>query len=107
MRSDRAYRALLLLSAVAAAACIAELFWLRSAQLTVTRPTVAVLFLPWLAAAAANLGVWYSSLARRERTPINRAFHKASLALFWVVSSAFALAFLGLYGWLLFGTPSG
>lgn len=100
MRSDRVHRTLLLLCAVSAAACIAELAWLRSAQLTVTRPLVALLFLPWLAAAAANLGVWYTTLARSEPTPLK----KLSTVLFRLVSGAFALAFLALYGWLLLGT---
>jgi hypothetical protein len=103
VKSDRVHRALLLLCAVSAAACIAELLWLRSAQLTVTRPLIAVLFLPWFAAAAANLGVWYSTLARGERTPLNRL----SAVLLRIVSAAFAIAFLALYGWLLFGTSSG
>jgi hypothetical protein len=98
--SERVHRALLVLSAASAAACIAELLWLRSAQLTMTRPVVAVLFLPWLAAAAANLGVWYSSLARGKPTTIGRV----SAALFWIVSAGFALAFVAIYGWLLLGT---
>jgi hypothetical protein len=97
---ERVHRTLLVLSAVSAAACIAELLWLRSAQVTVTRPLVAVLFLPWLFAAAANLGVWYSSLARGKPTTIGRM----SAALFWIVSAGFALAFVAIYGWLLLGT---
>ena len=100
MSGERVRRVLLLLSAVSAAACIAELWWLRSAQLTITRPLVAVLFLPWLAAAAANLGVWYSSLARGKPTTIGRL----SAALFWIVSTGFGLAFVAIYGWLLLGT---
>ena len=99
MRSDRLRRALPLVCVAAAATCVAELVWLRSAQLTITRPVVALLFLPWLAAAAANLGVWYTMLARSEPTPLK----KMSTVLFRLVSGAFTLAFLALYGWLLFG----
>jgi uncharacterized membrane protein YgaE (UPF0421/DUF939 family) len=98
VRSDRVHRALLFLCAISAAACVAELFWLRSTQVTVTRPIVALLFLPWLAAATANLGVWYSTLLRSPPTPLN----KISKVLFWIVAVAFALAFLGLYLALLF-----
>jgi hypothetical protein len=98
--SDRVHRTLLLVCAISAAACIAELFWLRSAAgLEITRPTVALLFLPWLAAAAANLGVWYSTLARGEPTPLK----KMSTVLFRTVTAVFTLAFVALYGWLLFG----
>ena len=92
-----------MLSGVAAAACVAELFWLRSTELTVTRPVVAALFLPWFAAAAANLGVWRVTLARGKPTSI----HKLGNAIFWIVSGVFGVAFLVLYGWLLFGTSSG
>ncbi len=99
MRSDRVHRTLLLACAVSAAACVAELVWLRSAPLTFTRPQIAVLFLPWLAAAAANLGVWYTTLARSEPTPLKRV----STVLFRLVGGAFTLAFIALYGWLLFG----
>jgi hypothetical protein len=99
LSGERAHRALLWLSVVSAAACVAELFWLRSAQLTITKPTVALLFLPWLCTAAANLGVWYVTVRRGAPTFIN----KLSTALFWIVGGAFALAFLGLYGSLLFG----
>lgn len=99
MRSDRVHRALLFFCAISAAACVAELFWLRSTQLTVTRPIVAALFLPWLAAAAANLSVWYSTLKRSAPTALN----KIGMVLFWIVAGAFALAFLGLYAALLLG----
>jgi hypothetical protein len=97
VNGERVRRTLLLLSAVSAAVCIAELIWLRSAQLTVTRPLVALLFLPWLAAAAANLAVWHSTLAHGKATAIGRI----SIVLFWIVAGAFALGFAALYGWLL------
>jgi len=96
---ERVHRTLQFFAAVAAAACVAELFWLRCAQLTVTPSAVALLFVPWLAAATANLGIWHSTLRQRPRTP----FVRASEVLLWLVSAAFALAFFALYGWLLFG----
>jgi hypothetical protein len=91
------HRALLIGCAISAAVCIAEMLWLRSAQFTVTRPLIAALFLPWLAAAATNLGLWYLMLARGAPTP----FKKLSTVLFWFASGAFALVFVALYGWLL------
>jgi hypothetical protein len=103
VRSERVHRALLVGCAISAAACIAELLWLRTAQITVTRPLIAVLFVPWLAAAAANLGVWYFTVARGAATPLNRL----SGVLLRIVSAVFALAFLALYGWLLFGALPG
>lgn len=103
MKSDRVHRTLVVLSGVAAIACVAELLWLRSAQLTVTRPVVGALFLPWFAAAAANLAVWRVTLARGKPTSINQL----GSAIFWIVSGVFGVAFLVLYGWLLFGTSSG
>jgi hypothetical protein len=99
VKRDRAHQALLFCCALAAVTCIAELLWLRSVRLTGTRSEIALLFLPWLAAAAANLGVWHFSLARGEDTPLK----KMSTALFWIVSAAFTLVFVALYGWLLFG----
>jgi hypothetical protein len=98
---ERVRQTLLLLSAVAAGLCIVELLWLRTATIAFTRPVVALLFLPWLAAAAANLGVWYFTLARGKPTLIGRI----GIVLFWVVSAGFAIAFAALYGWLLLGTP--
>jgi hypothetical protein len=95
--SDRAHRALLLASAITAAVCVAELVWLRSAVLRVTPFTIGLLFLPWLAAAAANLGVWYSTAMRGPPTRWNRT----SLALCRIAAFAFALVFLALYGSLL------
>jgi hypothetical protein len=95
--SDRTHRALLLASAVAALVCVAELFWLRSAKLQVTSLTIGLLFLPWAAAAAANLAVWYSTATRGPPTRFNRL----SLALCRIVAGGFAIAFLVLYGSLL------
>ena len=97
MTSDRTHRALLLASAITALVCIAELFWLRSATLRVDALTIGLLFLPWVAAAAANLGVWYSMATRGSPTRLNMI----SLALCRVVAGGFAIAFLVLYGSLL------
>jgi hypothetical protein len=95
--SDRTHRALLLASAIAALVCVAELLWLRSAELHVTPVTVALLFLPWAAAAASNLAVWYSMATRGPPTRFNRR----SLALCRIVAGGFAITFLVLYGSLL------
>lgn len=97
MTSDRTHRALLLASAITALVCVAELFWLRSATLQVDSWTISILFLPWVAAAAANLGVWYSMATRGPPTRFNRT----SLALCRIVAGAFAITFLVLYGSLL------
>jgi hypothetical protein len=88
-----------LLAVVAAGLCIAELFWLRTARLTPTRLEVGLLFLPWLLAAAANLGLWYVALVRMRPSPVKRV----SAALLSVTSGAFALAFAALYAGLIFG----
>jgi hypothetical protein len=95
--SDRTHRALLFASAVTALVCIGELLWLRSATLQVTPLTIGLLFLPWAAAAAANLGVWYSTATRGPPTRFNRT----SLALCRIVAGGFAVTFLVLYGSLL------
>ena len=93
-------RRLPLLAAGAAALCIAELLWLRSTPLTVNRPQLAILFLPWLAAAAINLALWHAALPRgRPTTTIGLL----AVALFWLTSAAFALWFCALYAALLFG----
>jgi hypothetical protein len=89
-----------MLAAGAAALCIAELVWLRSTPLTVNRPQLAILFLPWLGAAATNLALWHSTLPRgRPVTPIGRLV----VAFFWVTAAAFAVWFGAIYAALLFG----
>ena len=89
-----------MLAAGAAALCIAELVWLRSTPLTVNRPQLAILFLPWLGAAATNLALWHSVLPRtRPITTIGRL----AVALFWVTATAFAVWFGAIYAALLFG----
>jgi hypothetical protein len=90
--------ALPLLAIVAAGLCIAELFWLRTAQFTPTRLTAGLLFLPWLLAGATNLALWYVALARLRPSPWKRL----SAALLGVTSGAFALAFAALYAGLVF-----
>jgi hypothetical protein len=95
--SDRTHRALLAASAITALVCVAELLWLRSAKLHVTPVSIALLFLPWAGAAAANLGVWYSMATRGPPTRFNRT----SLALCRILAGGFAITFLVLYGSLL------
>ena len=97
MTSDRTHRALLLASAITAVVCVGELLWLRSAELHVNSLTIALLFLPWAAAAAANLAVWYSTASRGPPTRFNRT----SLALCRIATGGFAITFLVLYGSLL------
>ena len=97
MTSDRTHRALLLASAITAVVCVAELLWLRSAELHVNSLTIGLLFLPWVAAAAANLGVWYSMATRGPPT----RFNAISLALCRIAAVGFAIAFLAIYGSLL------
>jgi len=98
-RNGRPFR-LPLLAAGAAALCIAELLWLRATPLTVNRPQLAILFLPWLGAAAANLALWHAALPRgRPTTTIGRL----AVALFWLTTTAFAIWFGALYAALLFG----
>ena len=93
-------RRLPLLAAGAAALCIAELLWLRSTPLSVNRPQLAILFLPWLGAAATNLALWRSALPRgRPTTTIGRL----AVALFWVTATAFTIWFGAIYAALLFG----
>jgi hypothetical protein len=93
-------RRLPLLAAGAAALCIAELVWLRSTPLTVNRPQLAILFLPWAAAAATNLALWHAALPRgRPLTLIGRL----AVTLFWVTATALAIWFAAIYGALLFG----
>jgi hypothetical protein len=96
---ERARNILVMLSGAAAAACVAELLWLREAQLSITRPGVAAMFLPWLLAAATNLGVWYLMLPERGAS----AFTALSRVLFWVVAALFAAGFAAIYGWALLG----
>jgi hypothetical protein len=88
-----------LLAVVAAGLCVAELFWLRTAELAGTRFEAGVLFLPWLLAAATNLGLWYFAVASAQPSPIRRL----SGLLLRVVAGVFALGFAGLYGGLIFG----
>jgi hypothetical protein len=88
-----------LLAVVAAGLCIAELFWLRTAQFVPTPLTVGLLFLPWLLAAAANLGLWYVALGRLRPS----RWRRASAALLGITSGAFGLAFAALYAGLIFG----
>lgn len=88
-----------LLAVIAAALCVAELFWLRTARLTPTRGEAAVLFAPWLLAAASNLGLWYVALERAKPSLVSRL----STALFWIATAAFASVFVALYAGLLFG----
>jgi hypothetical protein len=93
-------RRLPLLAVGAAGLCIAELLWLRTTPLTVNRPQLAILFLPWLAAATINLALWHQALPRaRPLTTVGRF----AVALFWITSTAFALWFTALYAALLFG----
>jgi hypothetical protein len=93
-------RRLPLLAAGAAALCIAELLWLRSTSLTVNRPQLAILFLPWVGAAATNLALWYAALPRgRPATTIGRL----AVALFWLTTTAFTVWFAAIYAALLFG----
>lgn len=87
-----------LLAVLAAVLCVGELLWLRTATLTPTRGEAAVLFLPWLLAAAANLGLWYVGLERAKPS----ALRALGTALFWLTSGAFALVFAALYSGLLF-----
>jgi hypothetical protein len=88
-----------LLAVLAAALCVGELLWLRTARLTPTRGEAAVLFLPWLMAAAANLGLWYVALERAKPSLVRTV----GTALFWLTSAAFAFVFAALYAGLLFG----
>lgn len=87
-----------LLAVLAAVLCVAELLWLRTARLTPTRGEAAVLFLPWLLAAGANLGLWYVGLERAKPSTLRTI----GTALFWITSAAFALVFAAVYSGLLF-----
>ena len=69
MKIEAAHRLFVVAAAVAAVVCIMELFWLRTAQIELTRGVAALLFLPWLGAAAANLGLWYCGLVRGAQSP--------------------------------------
>jgi hypothetical protein len=98
LTSERLHRALVFCSAGAAIVCIVELMWLRSALVSVSRLGVALLFLPWLAASASNLALWYWTLVRAPRS----IWNQLAIGCFWVLSGAFTLAFLALYGTLIF-----
>jgi hypothetical protein len=89
-----------LLAVGAASLCVAELFWLRSVNMTVNRPQLAILFLPWLAAAAVNLALWHAMLPRgRPATSTGRI----AVTLFWATAGGFAVGFVALYAALFFG----
>jgi hypothetical protein len=97
--NDPIGRALMLATAGAALACVGELWWLRSAhRLEVTHAQFGMLFVPWLTAAVTNLLLWYWTLKRQRRTPLNVLGLKAV----YVVSAAFAGAFAWIYGSFVF-----
>jgi hypothetical protein len=97
VKTEAAHRLFVIASAVAAVVCITELVWLRTARIELTRGMAALLFLPGLGAAAANLELWDCGLVRGEQSPLK----KLGISLFWTVSGGFAVGFMTLYGWLL------